>query len=113
MMSPLYRILNLNHTSLKEEKVFHQTNSAQARIGKASMFHKRQYYLYPVLHLNIRKDRRHGFLKYASLILLLSSLLFLQDYKQWFGGFYQDEKNFFPQFAVYKETWLLYNLIRL
>ncbi len=27
-------------------------------------------------------------------------------YATWFGGYYQDPKNFFPQFAVYKETWL-------
>ena len=24
----------------------------------------------------------------------------------WFGGYYQDPKNFFPQFAIQKETWL-------
>jgi putative ABC transport system permease protein len=27
-------------------------------------------------------------------------------YASWFGGIYQDEKNFFPQFAVEAETWL-------
>ena len=27
-------------------------------------------------------------------------------YATWFGGYYQDPKNFFPQFAVEKETWL-------
>lgn len=27
-------------------------------------------------------------------------------YATWFGGVYQDEKNFFPQFAVDKDTWL-------
>lgn len=26
-------------------------------------------------------------------------------YATWFGGVYQDEKNFFPQFAVDKDTW--------
>ena len=26
-------------------------------------------------------------------------------YASWFGGVYQDERNFFPQFAVDKETW--------
>lgn len=26
-------------------------------------------------------------------------------YASWFGGYYQDPKNFFPQFAVQKETW--------
>ncbi len=27
-------------------------------------------------------------------------------YATWFGGVYQDERNFFPQFAVDKDTWL-------
>lgn len=27
-------------------------------------------------------------------------------YAAWFGGVYQDERNFFPQFAVDKDTWL-------
>jgi putative ABC transport system permease protein len=27
-------------------------------------------------------------------------------YASWFGGYYQDPKNFFPQFAVQRETWL-------
>jgi putative ABC transport system permease protein len=27
-------------------------------------------------------------------------------YASWFGGIYQDERNFFPQFAVDKDTWL-------
>jgi len=27
-------------------------------------------------------------------------------YASWFGGYYQDPKNFFPQFAVEKEGWL-------
>lgn len=27
-------------------------------------------------------------------------------YASWFGGYYQDPKNFFPQFAVEKESWL-------
>jgi putative ABC transport system permease protein len=27
-------------------------------------------------------------------------------YASWFGGVYQDERNFFPQFAVDKDTWL-------
>ncbi len=27
-------------------------------------------------------------------------------YAVWFGGVYQDERNFFPQFAVDKDTWL-------
>jgi putative ABC transport system permease protein len=27
-------------------------------------------------------------------------------YASWFGGYYQDPKNFFPQFAVQHETWL-------
>ncbi|MFC1851506.1 ABC transporter permease [candidate division CSSED10-310 bacterium] len=27
-------------------------------------------------------------------------------YASWFGGIYQDEKNFFPQFAIDTETWL-------
>jgi putative ABC transport system permease protein len=26
-------------------------------------------------------------------------------YSSWFGGVYQDEKNFFPQFAIDQETW--------
>ena len=26
-------------------------------------------------------------------------------YANWFGGVYQDERNFFPQFAVDKDTW--------
>jgi putative ABC transport system permease protein len=28
------------------------------------------------------------------------------SYAVWFGGVYQDERNFFPQFAVDKDTWL-------
>ena len=28
------------------------------------------------------------------------------SYAAWFGGVYQDERNFFPQFAVDKDTWL-------
>jgi putative ABC transport system permease protein len=27
------------------------------------------------------------------------------SYASWFGGVYQDERNFFPQFAVHAETW--------
>jgi len=27
-------------------------------------------------------------------------------YASWFGGIYQDERNFFPQYAVDKDTWL-------
>lgn len=26
-------------------------------------------------------------------------------FSSWFGGYYQDERNFFPQFAIEKETW--------
>ncbi len=26
-------------------------------------------------------------------------------YSSWFGGYYQDERNFFPQFAIEKDTW--------
>ena len=30
----------------------------------------------------------------------------LVTHANWFGGVYQDEKNFFPQFAVEPESWL-------